>query len=429
MIIVDTALKRRAAEGRPVRVAMVGAGYMARGIALQIETAIQGMELVGIANRTPAGARDCFADAGVTEVSEARTREDAEAAIAAGRRVVTEDPGILCRADGVDAVVEITGAVEFGAHVTLEAIDAGKHVVLVNAELDATIGPILKQYADRAGVVITNADGDEPGVTMNLYRFVDTLGYRPVLTGNIKGFYDPRRNPDTQKGFAEATGQEPKMVTSFADGTKLSMETCIVANATGFKVGKRGMYGPSPAHVNDVMEHFDGDRLLQGGLVDFVLGAQPGSGAFVVGYNDHPIKKKYMSYFKMGDGPFYVFYRPFHLPQLEVPLTVARAVLFGDAAVAPRNGPSCDVITIAKQDLRAGEQLDGIGGFSCYGTIENYEVSRAGDILPMGLSEGCIVTRDVKIDEAISYADVELPEGRLADKLRSELVETFPGDV
>jgi predicted homoserine dehydrogenase-like protein len=427
MIIVDNALKRRAAEGNPIRVAMVGAGYMARGIALQIESAIQGMELVGIANRTLSGARSCFAESGVTEVSEVRTTEEAEAAIAAGRRVVTEDAGVLCRAAGVEAVVEITGAVEFGAHVTLEAIDAGKHVVLVNAELDATIGPILKQYADRAGVVITNADGDEPGVTMNLYRFVDTLGYRPVLTGNIKGFYDPRRNPETQKGFAEATGQEPKMVTSFADGTKLSMETCIVANATGFKVGQRGMYGPSPAHVNDVMEHFDGDRLLQGGLVDFVLGAQPGSGAFVVGYNDHPIKKKYMSYFKMGDGPFYVFYRPFHLPQLEVPLTVARAVLFEDAAVAPRNGPSCDVITIAKRDLGAGELLDGIGGFTCYGTIENYEVSRAGDILPMGLSEGCILTRDVKMDEPILYADVDVPEGRLADKLRSELVEAFPG--
>ena len=262
---------------------------------------------------------------------------------------------------------------------------------------------------------------------MNLYRFVDTLGYRPVLTGNIKGFYDPRRNPDTQKGFAEATGQEPKMVTSFADGTKLSMETCIVANATGFKVGRRGMYGPSPAHVNDVMEHFDGDQLLRGGLVDYVLGAEPGSGAFVVGYNDHPIKKRYMSYFKMGDGPFYVFYRPFHLPQLEVPLTVARAVLFDDAAVAPLDGPSCDVVSVAKRDLRAGEKLDGIGGFTCYGTIENYEVSRASDLLPMGLSQGCTVTRDIKTGEAIAYADVELPGGRMADKLREELVDAFPG--
>jgi predicted homoserine dehydrogenase-like protein len=425
MIIVDTALKRRAAEGRPVRAAIVGAGYMGRGVALQIESGIEGMTLVGIASRTLASAQRAFAEAGVSQWTEATTADAVTSAIASGHRVVTEDAGLLCRADDIEVIIEVTGTVEHGAQVALDAIDAGKHVVLVNAELDATIGPILKRYADKAGVVLSNADGDEPGVIMNLFRFVSTIGYRPVLVGNLKGFFDPRRNPETQRGFATATGQEAKMVTSFADGTKLSMETCIVANATGFKVGRRGMLGPSPAHVKDVMEHFDGDTLLENGLVDYVLGAEPGSGAFVVGYNEHPIKQQYMSYFKMGDGPFYVFYRPFHLPHLEAPLTAARAVLFHDAAVAPLAGPACDVITIAKRDLHAGETLDGIGGFLTYGTIENYAVSRAENLLPMGLSEGCRLLRDVEMDQPVGYADVELPEGRLADKLRGELVAAF----
>jgi predicted homoserine dehydrogenase-like protein len=127
----------------------------------------------------------------------------------------------------------------------------------------------------------------------------------------------------------------------------------------------------------------------------------------------------------MGEGPFYVFYVPYHLPHLEAPLTVARAVLFEDAAVTPLNGPVCDVITMAKRDLKAGEILDGIGGFTCYGTIDNYDVSQKGNLLPMGLSEGCRMKRDVPRDYAITYDDVELPDGRLSDKLRREQTKHF----
>jgi len=420
VIIIDRILAQRESESRPVRVALVGAGYMGRGYALQLLTAVRGMRLVAIANRNREAARRAYADAGVELVETAGTVGQLEEAVAQGRYSVTDDAALVCQAAGIDAIVEATGDVEFGAEVALQAIEHGKHVVLSNAELDATIGPILKVYADQAGVVITNIDGDEPGVAMNLFRFAAGMGYRPVLAGNLKGFIDRHRTPATQQAFAAKNNQRPRMITSFADGTKLSMETTILANATGLSVAKRGMHGPRCAHVKEAITAFPVASLLDQGIVDFLLGAEPGTGAFVVAHNDHPVKRQYMSYFKMGDGPFYVFYTPYHLPHLQLPHTVARAVLFGDATVAPLGAPVCDVVTTAKRDLQAGEALDGIGGFTCYGMIENASVAAANDLLPMGLSEGCRLKWHIPADEAIRCADVELPTGRVAVRLRAE---------
>jgi predicted homoserine dehydrogenase-like protein len=420
MIIVDTALKKRFEQGNPVRVAIIGAGYMGRGVALQIISAFPGMKLVAISNRTITEAERAYRQAGINTVSMVKNVSQINEAIARKEYCITDDAMLLCQAEGIDAIIEATGEIEFGAQVTLEAIEHHKHVILMNAELDATVGPLLKVYADRAGVVITNADGDQPGVVMNLLRFVRTIGYRPVLAGNIKGMQDHYRTPETQKGFAERNKQKPKMVTSFADGTKISMEMAIVANATGFRVGTRGMYGPSCKHVTEAVNLFPEEQLLNGGLVDYVLGAEPGPGVFVLGFNDNPIKQQYMNYFKMGDGPFYVFYVPYHLPHLEVPITVARAVLFADAAVAPLGGPVCDVITVAKCDLKAWKVLDGIGGFDSFGTLENSKVCRAENLLPMGLAEECRLKKDISKDQVITYNDVELPKGRLCDKLRAE---------
>jgi predicted homoserine dehydrogenase-like protein len=419
MIIVDRALEKRHQQGQPVRVALAGAGYMGRGIALQILSAIVGMRLVAISNRTLSEAERAYREAGAHSVKAVETVEQLEEAIGHNQYAVTDDAMLLCQAEGVDAVIEATGTVEFGARVALRAIENGKHVILMNAELGTTIGPILKVYADRAGVIITDVDGDQPGVIMNLYRFVKTIGYHPVLAGNIKGLQDPYRTPETQRAFATKHRQKPQMVTSFADGTKISMEMAIVANATGFRVGKRGMYGPRCRHVNDALTLFPTDQLLSGGLVDYILGAEPGPGVFVLGYNEHPSKRQYLEYLKMGEGPLYVFYTPYHLCHLEVPLTVARAVLFHDAAITPKGGPVCDVIAVAKRDLKAGEVLDGIGGFTCYGMIDNAEVCQAENLLPMGLSEGCRTRHNIPKDRALSYSDVEVPEGRLCDGLRA----------
>lgn len=427
MILIDRALEERAASGNPVRVGLVGAGYMGRGIALQILNSMPGMSLVAIANRTVAKAERAYREAGAESIERIDSARQLESAMERGEFAVTDDPAILCEADGIDAVIEATGDVEFGARVALGAIENGKHIVLMNAEVDALVGPILKVYADRAGVVYTNTDGDQPGVVMNLFRFVKTLGYDPVLAGNIKGLLDPYRTPETQKGFAQANGQEVKMITSFADGTKLSMEQAVIANATGFRVGRRGMYGPRCDHAMEATDLFPIDQLLDGGLVDYILGAEPGPGVFVIGYNDHPTRRQYMHYFKMGEGPLYVFYTPYHLPHLEAPITAARAVLFHDAAVAPRGAPVCGVITVAKRDLAAGETLDGIGGFTCYGVIDNVETISAEELLPMSLADGCRLKRPVARDTPITYADVERPADRLADRLFSEQNAYFGG--
>jgi predicted homoserine dehydrogenase-like protein len=431
MILVDTALQRRAAEGRPVRIGLVGAGFMARGVALQIALSVPGMQVAAIANRTLETARRAYREAGQPEMRTVETVAQLEQAIEAGVPAVTDDPLLLCRAGGIDCIVEVTGTIEHAARIALEAIQHGKHVVLMNAEVDGTVGPILKTYADRAGVVLTSADGDQPGVMMNLFRFVRGIGAKPVLCGNIKGLHDPYRNPTTQEGFAKQWGQNPSMVTSFADGTKISFENAIVANGTGMRVGQRGMFGPTvPAGtpIQQVAGLYPLEALLEGpGIVDYVVGAMPGPGVYVLATHDHPQQRHYLNLYKLGAGPLYCFYTPYHLCHFEVPNTVARAVLFQDAALAPLGGPLVEVVAAAKKDLRAGETIDGLGGYMTYGLAENSPTARAEDLLPIGLAEGCRLRRDVARDAVLTFADVELPEGRLCDRLWREQLERFGG--
>lgn len=240
MILVDTALKARAEAGNPVRVGLIGAGFMVQGLTNMIVNSTPGMRVVAISNRRIERALGVFRYAGL-EPRLANTASLFEDLAAGGEPIVTEDPMLICRSDHIDIVVEVTGSVEFGLHVALEAMQHGKHVVLMNAELDATLGPILQVYAKKYGVILSACDGDEPGLQMNLVRWVKGLGLTPRVVGNVKGLQDPYRNPTTQAGFAEKWAQNPTMVTSFADGSKISFEQSIVANATGFKVQSRGM--------------------------------------------------------------------------------------------------------------------------------------------------------------------------------------------
>lgn len=437
MILLDTALARRAAEGRPIRVAMVGAGFMARGIALQLLRYVPGIELVAISNRHLAAAERAYRDAGVHDIRAVESVSELEDAISLGAYAVAEDALLLARAGGIDAIIEVTGAVEFAAHVVVEAIQHGKHIILMDAELDGTLGPILRVYADRAGVVYTNSDGDQPGVIMNLYRFVRGIGVRPVLCGNVKGLHDPYRNPTTQVEFAARWGQKPQMVASFADGSKISFEQAIVANGTGMGVAQRGMIGPNlgGAPIAEAMKLFPLDMLLEGdGIVDYVVDARPAPGVFVLGTHDDPVQRHYLNLYKLGEGPIYCFHTPYHLCHFEVHNTVARAVLFGDAALAPRGGPRVDVVTTAKVDLKPGDVLDGLGGYLSYGQCENATTTRRESLLPMGLADGCRLKRPVRKDQVLTYDDVDLPPGRLCDHLRAEQDARFapapqPGQV
>ncbi|MCS6813248.1 MAG: SAF domain-containing protein [Cyanobacteria bacterium] len=422
MIIVDTALKARQESGNLVRVGMIGSGFMGWGIANQIINSVPGLDLVAVSSRNLENARRAYAESRVTDVRIVKTVKDLNDAIAHHQYAITDDASLLCRADNIDILIEVTGTIEFAAGVVLEAIAHGKDIVLMNAELDGTIGPILKVYADRAGVILSGCDGDQPGVEMNLYRYVKSIGMTPLLCGNIKGLQDPYRNPTTQEGFAKKWGQKPHMVTSFADGTKISFEQAIVANATGMTIAKRGMLGYNfTGHVDEATKLYDVDQLKElGGIVDYVVGAKPGPGVFVFATQDDPYHKHYLNYYKMGEGPLYSFYTPYHLCHFEVPLSVARVALFRDVVIAPLAGPKVDVIAVAKTDLKAGETLDGIGYYMTYGQCERSEVVWAQRLLPIGLAEGCRLKRDIPKDQVLTYDDVELPEGRLCDRLRAE---------
>jgi len=422
VILVDRELRRRQAEGKPVRVALVGAGFMGRGLTNQIVNSVPGMELVAIANRTTAHAERAYREAGVAEWEVVDDAQGVAKAVARGVPAVTADHRAVTEAEGVDAVIEATGAVEFGAHVVTSAIDHGKHVVLLNAEVDGTVGSVLRRRAEAAGVVYTGCDGDQPGVQLNLYRFVRGIGLTPLVAGNVKGLQDEYRTPATQKAFAEKWGQDPHMVTSFADGTKVSFEQALVANATGMTVEKRGLRGADHrGHVDELTTQYDVEALRAlGGVVDYVVGARPGPGVFVLATHDDPKQRHYLNLYKLGEGPLYSFYTPYHLCHFEVPLTVARAVLFGDAAIQPAGPPTVEVITVAKHDLAAGQTLDGLGGYDAYGVCERADVTAVDGLLPMGVAEGCTLLRDVPKDQVLTYADVRLPAGRLIDTLRVE---------
>ena len=430
MVIVDTALKKRESENNPVKVAMIGAGFMARGIANQIINSVPGMDLVAIFNRNVGRAGEVYLETGIEDSVYTSSTSELEENIRNKKCSITDNADIICEADGIDAIIEVTGAIEFSARIILKAFEYKKHVILMNAEIDGTIGPILKVYADKAGVIVTNVDGDQPGVEMNLYRFVKSIGVKPVLCGNIKGLHDPYRNPTTQEGFAKQWKQNPRMVTSFADGTKISFEQAIVANGTGMKVAKRGMFGPTVASGTPLKDIFQNlyplEALLEGeGIVDYVVAAEPGPGVFVLGTHDDPKQQHYLNLYKLGTGPLYLFYTPYHLCHFEVPLTVARAVIFNDAALAPLGKPMVDVVATAKIDLKAGEKIDDLGGYMTYGLCENYETSLEENLLPIGLAEGCILKHDVAKDTVLTYSDVILPSDRLCDKLRAEQVAYF----
>jgi Predicted homoserine dehydrogenase len=431
MIIVDTALEAREKEGRPIRVALIGAGFMSHGLANHIVNTTPGMRLMGVYNRRPQRAFDLFDYAGVKDVVSPKTQKETDLALREGKAVATDDAFLLARSPEIDVIVDVTGSVEFGAQVALEAFRHKKDVVLMNAEIDATVGPILQTYAAKHGVILSACDGDEPGVQINLYRWVKGLGLTPRVIGNIKGLQDPYRNPTTQKGFAEKWGQNPAMVTSFADGSKISFEQAIVANATGFVVKSRGM-SRGMEYKDDVLKIgrlYDIEEVRKlGGIIDYVVGT-PLTKVYVLAEHPDPKQQHYLNLYKMGDGPLYSFFTPYHLVHFEVPAAIARVVLFRDHLAKPLGGPVVEVCACAKRDLKAGETLDDYGMYMTYGEAVNADEMCHMKYLPEGLVEGCVMKHDIPKDAVITYDDVSLPAGRLADHLRAEQYRAFRGET
>jgi predicted homoserine dehydrogenase-like protein len=428
MIIIDDALRAREAQRRPIRVGMIGAGFIAHGLTNQIMNSVPGMRLVAISNRHVSRAISAFTYSGSVRAPLVVDTQDAlEDAIRARKPAVAEDAMLLARSAHIDVLVETTGSVEFGARVIMEGFKHGKDIVLLNAEIDATIGPILQVRAAQHGVVLSACEGDEPGIQVNLYRWVRGLGLIPRVIGNVKGLQDPYRTPTTQRGFAEKWGQNPAMVTSFADGSKISFEQAIVANATGFVVKSRGM-SRGLDYRDDVMtigRLYDLDELRQlGGIVDYVVGT-PLTKVYCLAEHTDPKQRHYLSLYKMGEGPLYTFFIPYHLVHFEVPNAIARAVLFRDSVAKPLAGPVVEVCAVAKRDLKAGEILDEYGNYMTYGEAVSTDEMRRERYLPEGLVEGCTLRRDIPKDTVITYKDVLLPSDRLADQLRQEQCDWF----
>lgn len=432
MLGMNKLLAKREKEGRPIRVGLIGAGQMGRGMVAQIQQ-MKGMDVVAVADITPRNAVAAYHNAGVPgeRIERCNRLSQAQAAVEKGHRVVTEQAEVVLQLPMVEAVIDATGVPEVGAKVAFQAIQNHKHIVMLNVEADVTVGAILNKMAQSAGVVYTGAAGDEPAAIMELYDFADAIGFEIIALG--KGKNNPMRldaNPETAKAEAESKGASPQMLASFQDGTKTMVEMNCVANATHFIPDKAGMHGPS-ATLEQLSRTFNlreaGGILSRKGVVDYVKGVAPGVFAIVTSEQDEV--RREMQYLKMGDGPHFTLYRPFHLTSLETPLSAARAVLLGEPTIAPIGQPVAETVAVAKKNLKAGEHLDGIGGFTFYGLLQTVEEAKKTNALPIGLIDHKTkLKRDVKQGEVLTYDDVELNNDSFIVHLRHLQNELFTAE-
>ncbi|MBO8141610.1 MAG: NAD(P)-dependent oxidoreductase [Firmicutes bacterium] len=413
MLGYNDRLRELEEQGCPVRVAVVGAGQMGRGLVAQV-AGMRGIRVVAVADVVPGRAVEAHRAAGVPEGS---IRQPARVSEAAGW---VEEGGVLALSSAdialdiphVDVVVEATGHPEAGARIALEAITRKKHVVMLNAEADATVGRMLYRLARMAGVVYTGAAGDEPAVCYELFEFADGLGFEVVAAGKGKNNpLDVQATPDTVADRARRQGMNPRMLASFVDGSKTMIEMTILANATGLVPDRPGMHGPAGG-LDDLVRLFrpqaEGGILSRTGVVDYVRGVAPG--VFVVVRTDQPEVRREMTYLGMGEGPYFLLYRPFHLCSLETPVSIARAALDGRPTIVQRFHRA-ETVAVAKQPLKAGQRLDGIGGFTVYGRIMPAEQARELGALPLGLAgQGTTVVRDVPAETVLTLDDVQMDE-------------------
>jgi predicted homoserine dehydrogenase-like protein len=405
---------------------MGAGGSMGRGLALQCARTpgVRMVAAVDIDVRRAEQAAELQSRPWTVAGSGAEVR----AALRAGKTIVSADPMTVLaeRREAVDVLVESSSSVAAAAASIDAALRMEIDVVLMNAEVDCLLGPSLHDTARQYGAVITSDAGDQHGVLMRMIDEAQLWGFELVVAGNIKGFLDRRATAASVVDEARERNLNPIMCAAYTDGTKLNIEMSLVANATGLLPARRGMIGPRTAHVTEVFDKFDLAALREPGVVDYVLGAEPGGGVFVVGYCDHPLQREYLSYYKMGDGPFYLFYRPYHLCHLESPYALGKAAIDRQPVFSPLEHPVTEVIAIAKTDLRAGTLLDrAIGGNHLYGEIEQRTVAHSLGAVPICLLEAdephrARLARNVPAGTPIVWEDIELPESDLVTAYRRQ---------
>ena len=407
---IAEALKFRQIEGRPVRVGLIGAGQMGTDIIVQTDL-MSGIEVVAAADAIPENvfAARRIAGSGGRAPEMADDVAGVNRIVARGRLAVSKSYRDICAAENVDVIIDATGNPNVGAEVALATIGAGKHIVMMNVEADVTIGAYLSAKAEEAGVVYTLGAGDEPSSTMELVNFLRGLGYPIVAAGKGKNnAFEIDATPDAYVAEATRRNMNPRMLVEFVDGSKTMVEMVALANATGLVPDTPGMHGPS-APIDSLHKTFcpreEGGLLSRKGAVDFTIARGVAPGVFAVAEMRHPRLRERMSDLRLGDGPYYTFYRPYHLTSLEVPLSAAAAVLYGQSHMRPLPVPSAEVGARAKRELAPGETLDAIGEY-CY---RGFALARADAIalnaLPLGLAQGAKVTRRIAKDEYLTYAN------------------------
>jgi predicted homoserine dehydrogenase-like protein len=423
-------LRRLEAEGKPIRLGVSGAGWMGSGFVTQVAQ-VPGMEVVVLADANPAAARKALAAIGIAEedIVEASSPGPAMDALRAGKRVVSGDYTLAARLEAVDLVTDVTPSPATGAETAYAGIRHGKDVVLVNIEADVTVGQILKKLAREAGVLYSVSSGDEPGCLMELYDFVLSLGWEPIVIGKGKNNpLNPGATPDTVAESARRADKDPFQVASYVDGTKTMFEMACAANATGCRPMQRGMIGPEAtlATVSDIFAlEEDGGLTRFPGAVDFVQGPSMSGGVFItVRLKDQRICDD-LHYLKLaGDtkrgGKYFTLFRPYHLWFLEAPISIARAHLHRHVWLAPLDEPVTDVMTVAKRDLRPGETLDEFGGYTFHGVMDLAREANTLNALPAGLAQGAKVIRPVATGDIITWDDVALDENSVVVKLRRQ---------
>ncbi|MEI5681454.1 MULTISPECIES: NAD(P)H-dependent oxidoreductase [unclassified Mesorhizobium] len=399
-------LARRAEEGRPVRIGVIGSGEMGTDLVTQAML-MKGVEVCAISTRRPHTAREAIKIAYGDEAMarEADTASKVTEAIEGGKIAITSNE-MLVTNPLVDVVIDATGKPGVAADFDLKAMEHGKHLVMMNVEADVTIGAYLKKEADRLGVVYSVGAGDEPSSCMELIEFASALGYTIVSAG--KGKNNPLNHdavPDDYREEAIRRNMNPRMLVEFIDGSKTMVEMAAIANATGLVPDKPGMHGPKADRdqlAKVLIPEKDGGVLSKKGVVDYTIGKGVAPGVFVIVEATHPRIIERMDDLHVGTGPYYSFFRPYHLTSLEVPLTAARIMLYGKPDMVPLPRPVAEVCAVAKRDLKAGETFDAIGE-TCYRSwTMTAEEARASHAVPVGLLEGGKVLKPVRKGELLT---------------------------